>query len=115
MNWYMEVLKNYAVFDGRARRKEYWMFMLFNIIISATLLFVERLFSGPGILQTIYYFAVFIPTLAVTVRRLHDMGMSGWWVLISFVPFIGGMILLFFMTTDSDPGDNQYGANPKNE
>lgn len=113
MNWYLEVLKKYAVFSGRARRKEYWMFVLFNLIISLVLGFVEGLVGGPGIIGTIYGLAVLIPGIAVSVRRLHDTNRSGWWLLIAFVPLVGVIMLLIFMAADSTPGDNQFGSNPK--
>ena len=113
MNWYLEVLKKYAVFSGRARRKEYWMFFLFNIIIAFVLGFVEGLVGGPGVLGTLYGLAILIPGIAVSVRRLHDTNRSGWWLLIGFVPLIGAIVLLVFMVQDSKPGENQYGANPK--
>lgn len=112
MNWYIDVIKNYAVFSGRARRKEYWMFMLFNLLISFALGFIEGFLGGPGILSLIYTLAILIPSLAVTVRRLHDTGRSGWWVLISIVPILG-IILLIFMLLDSQPNENEYGQNPK--
>jgi uncharacterized membrane protein YhaH (DUF805 family) len=120
MNWYLEVLKKYAVFDGRARRKEYWMFTLFNVLISMTLGLIELKIgltglwkSGGGPLSGLYTLAVLIPGIAVSVRRLHDTGRSGWWLLIALVPCIGGIVLLVFMIEDSQPGDNQYGPNPK--
>ncbi|MCB1121117.1 MAG: DUF805 domain-containing protein [Verrucomicrobiae bacterium] len=113
MNYYTDVLKKYTVFEGRARRKEYWMFALFNIIIAVILLAVEIAIGGPGIVYMIYCLAVLLPSLAVCVRRLHDTGKSGWWILISLVPAVGGLILLVFMVMDSQPGDNQFGPNPK--
>ena len=119
MNWYLEVLKKYAVFSGRARRKEYWMFFLFNLIITLVLALIDSLtgtFSsqaGLGLLSGLYSLAVLIPSIAVTVRRLHDTGRSGWWILIGLIPVIGGIILLIFMVLDSEPGENQYGPNPK--
>ena len=113
MNWYLKVLKKYGVFSGRAQRKEYWMFFLFNFIIAFVLGFVEGLAGGPGVLGSLYGLAVLIPGIAVSVRRLHDTNRSGWWVLISVVPFIGGFVLLIFMMVDSQPGDNRYGPNPK--
>lgn len=112
MNWYLEVLKKYAEFNGRARRQEYWMFMLFNILISFAIGFVEGFFGSAGILSFVYALAVLIPGIAVTVRRLHDTGRSGWWVLISLVPVVG-IVLLVFMCLDSQSDGNQYGANPK--
>jgi len=113
MNWYLDVLKKYAVFSGRARRKEYWMFVLFNLIITLVLALIERLVSGPGILANLYSLAMLIPGLAVAVRRLHDTNRSGWWILIGLVPIVGVIILIVFQAEDSQPGDNQYGPNPK--
>ena len=119
MNWYLEVLKKYAVFSGRARRKEYWMFFLFNLIITLVLALIDSLMgtfspqAGLGLLSGLYSLAVLIPSIAVTVRRLHDTGRSGWWILIGLIPFIGGIVLLIFMVLDSEPGANQYGPNPK--
>lgn len=113
MNWYVEVLKKYAVFDGRARRKEFWMFALINFIIGLVLGFLGGSANGPGALGVLYSLAVLIPYFAVSVRRLHDTGRSGWWLLIGLVPFIGFIVLLVFMVQDSKTGQNQYGANPK--
>ena len=119
MSWYLDVLRKYAVFEGRARRKEYWIFALFNVIISTVLSAVDALsgsFSGElglGLLGGLYGLAVFIPALGVTVRRLHDTDRSGWWLLIAFVPIVGAIVLLVFMCLDSTPGPNQFGTNPK--
>lgn len=115
MNWYIDVLKKYAVFNGRARRKEYWMFVLFNLIIAFVLGFIEGLAGGPGVVGLIYSLAVLIPGIAVSVRRLHDTDRSGWWLLIALVPLIGAIVLLVFMVQDSNPGENQYGSNPKED
>lgn len=113
MNWYLEVLKKYAVFTGRARRTEYWMFILFNIIISFLLGLIEGMMGGVGVIGTLYGLLVLIPGIAVTVRRLHDTDRSGWWLLIALIPLIGGIVLLIFMIQDSNSGQNQYGPNPK--
>ena len=118
MNWYVEVLKKYAVFSGRARRMEYWVFVLINLIISFALSFIEGLARGTSmqeisVLSSLYSLAVVLPTLGVTVRRLHDTGRSGWWLLVALVPIIGAIVLLIFMVIDSDPGENSYGPNPK--
>jgi uncharacterized membrane protein YhaH (DUF805 family) len=113
MNWYLDVLKKYAVFTGRARRKEYWMFALFNVIIAIALGIIEGIVGGPGVLGGLYGLAVLIPSIAVGVRRLHDTGRSGWWILIGLVPVIGFIVLIVFFTTDGQPGTNQYGPNPK--
>jgi len=119
MNWYLEVLKKYAVFNGRARRKEYWYFFLFNIIISIVLEIIDvvtgSFSSGTDIdlLSGIYTLAVLIPGIAVSVRRLHDTNRSGWWLLISLVPLIGAIVLIVFLSSDSKPEENKYGVNPK--
>ena len=112
MNYYVDVLKNYAVFSGRARRKEYWMFVLFNAIVSLVLILLGSLLHFT-FLETIYSLAVLIPSLAVAFRRLHDTGRSGWWILICLIPLAGIIIFIVFMALDSQPGDNQYGQNPK--
>lgn len=125
MEWYVKVLRQYADFKGRARRKEYWMFTLINLIIYgifwALMAGIGASTSNPnstlamvifGVIA-LYGLGVFIPGLAVTVRRLHDTGRSGWWILINLVPFIGAVIMLVFLVQDSQVGDNQYGTNPK--
>ena len=112
-DWYMQGLKKYAVFSGRARRKEYWYFVLWYMIISIGLAIIGYAIGIGGILQGIYALAVLIPNLAVAVRRLHDTGRSGWWLLIGLIPLIGAIVLLVFMFTDSHPGENEYGPSPK--
>lgn len=114
MSWYLSVLKNYVGFSGRARRKEFWMFYLFNAIAIAILYmpFIVTQETSLVFIVPVYLLAVFLPTLAVIVRRLHDTGKSGWWYLITFIPF-GGIVLLVFMCMDSQSGPNQYGPNPK--
>jgi len=113
MNYYMDVLKKYAVFTGRASRAEYWYFILFNLIIGIVLSLVGRLIHDGGILGGLYSLAVFIPGLAVLFRRLHDIGKSGWWIFILLIPLVGVIWFLVLLATDSGPGDNQYGPNPK--
>ena len=113
MEWYVAVLKKYAVFSGRARRKEYWMFCLFNVIIAFALGFIEGMFGGPGLIGMIYSLFVLIPGLAVSVRRLHDTDRSGWWLLIILIPLIGSIALLIFMVLDGKTEDNEFGENPK--
>ena len=119
MSWYLTVLKKYAVFSGRARRKEFWMFFLFNVIFSFLAVILDNVLgtvsedTGYGIIYSLYTLAVLLPGLAVLVRRLHDIGKSGWWIFISLVPLIGSIVLLVFLATDSQPGENQYGPNPK--
>ena len=119
MNWYLKVLKQYADFGGRARRKEYWMFVLFNVIFAIVAMGLDNLLGitfgeipyGP--IYAIYGLAVFIPGLAVVVRRLHDIGKSGWWILITLIPLIGGIWMLVLLVTDSESGTNKWGPNPK--
>ncbi|NQT34353.1 DUF805 domain-containing protein [bacterium] len=113
MNWYIEVLKKYAVFGGRARRTEYWMFVLFNIIIAIAIGVIEGIVGSPAIVSGLYSLGVLIPSLAVAVRRLHDTDRSGWWILIALVPVVGFIVLLVFMVQDGTPGENQHGQNPK--
>jgi uncharacterized membrane protein YhaH (DUF805 family) len=119
MNWYLKVLKQYADFSGRARRKEYWMFALFNMIFIIVAMILDNvlgLTAGElpyGVFYFLYVLAVLIPGLAVAVRRLHDVGKSGWMILIALIPIIGAIWLLVLMVTDSNPGENQYGQNPK--
>ncbi len=115
MNWYLEVLQKYAVFTGRARRTEYWMFTLINFIISVVLSVVDTAAGMPGVLSGLYALAVLIPSLAVFVRRLHDTGRSGFWFFIILIPLIGAIVLLVFLVQDSTPGPNQHGPNPKGE
>ncbi len=118
MNWYIAVLKKYAVFSGRARRKEYWMFVLFNFIFGVVLTIIDRVAglhigTSLGVLSFIYGLALIIPGLAVIARRLHDTNRTGWWILIGLIPFVGAIILIVFAALDSQPGENQYGPNPK--
>jgi uncharacterized membrane protein YhaH (DUF805 family) len=120
MQWYFHALRNYATFRGRARRAEFWMFALVSWLIAIPLAIIGAvLFGGSGAengalaLVDLYSLAVFLPSLALTVRRLHDVGRSGWWLFIALVPFIGAIVLLVFYCTDSQPGPNQYGPNPK--
>ncbi|HGN1280822.1 TPA: DUF805 domain-containing protein [Proteus mirabilis] len=126
MNWYLEVIKNnYANFSGRARRKEYWMFIVVNTIILAVLYGImfssidsyTGEMSGTGfvalIIIGIYSLATIIPNIAVTVRRFHDQDRSGWMVLLSFIPFVGGLILFIFMCLDGTRGENRFGLDPK--
>jgi uncharacterized membrane protein YhaH (DUF805 family) len=150
MNWYLTVLRNYAVFSGRARRKEYWMFALFNIIFFIVAMIIDNILGTKfemngmplhyGYVYTLYGLAVLIPGLAVLVRRLHDIGKSGWFALGFFISIIilyvilfaikrfGNPILILFpaiaifalaiwilvlVCTDSEMGENQYGLNPK--
>ena len=119
MRWYLKVLKQYADFGGRAQRKEYWLFVAFNILIGGGLAFVDAVLgmwdpqTGYGVLSGLYTLAILVPSLAVTIRRLHDTGRSGWWFLVAFVPVLGFLVLLYFFVQDSESGANAYGPNPK--
>jgi len=119
MNWYLKVLKQYADFNGRARRKEYWMFVIFNIVVAFVLGFIDGIIgtydaqTGYGVLGGLYTLAVLIPGLAVGVRRLHDVGKSGWMLLIAFIPLVGAIWLLVLFATDGNPNENKYGVNQK--
>ena len=115
MEWYTKVLKNYVGFSGRARRTEFWMFALFNAIIAGVLNVLWRT-TDVGVfywLYVLYAVAVFLPSLAVGVRRLHDTNRSGWWILIGLVPLVGAIVLIVFYATEGNRGANQYGEDPK--
>jgi uncharacterized membrane protein YhaH (DUF805 family) len=122
MQWYLDVLRKYAVFTGRARRREFWYFALFNFFVQfAILLVVSLLLTLSGqynqltvdYVSGLYSLAVLFPSVGVAIRRLHDIGASGWWLLIIFIPFLGATALLVMYCLDSQPGTNQYGPNPK--
>ena len=117
MNWYLEVLKKYAVFNGRARRSEYWYFVLFNIIASVALALFDTVIgkmigTSISLFGTIYSLAVLLPGIGVSIRRLHDINRSGWWLLLALVPLVG-LVLIVFLAQDSDPAPNRFGRNPK--
>ena len=115
--WYLAALKKYAVFSGRARPKEYWFFNLFFLPIWIVLSFLNNLgiasVGAAGALGGVYFFAMLLPSISVSVRRLHDTGRSGWWLLIPLIPLVGHIILLIFMIEDGEVGQNAYGLNPK--
>ena len=117
MNYWLECWsKKYAVFAGRARRKEYWMFVLFNVLIGMAIGFVMGLFGAVEnirIVNNLICLAALLPGLSAGVRRLHDIGKCGWWMLIALVPIVGPLVLIVFFCRDSQQGDNAYGANPK--
>lgn len=112
MNWFVAVVKKYAVFSGRARRKEYWMFALVYLLIAIVLGLLDGMLGGAGVLGAVFAIALLLPSLGVTVRRLHDTDRSGWWVLVGFIPFVGWIVILVFMCLVGTPGSNQYGEDP---
>jgi uncharacterized membrane protein YhaH (DUF805 family) len=120
MNWYIKVIQNYTNFKGRARRKEYWMFILINILITIALSYTDTIVhfnnpfvSGVSALQSVYALAVLMPGIAVFVRRMHNIGKSGFWFFIVFVPIIGWIWLIVLLTTEGKSGRNRYGSDPK--
>ena len=119
MGWFILAWTRAAEFTGRSRRKEYWMFQLFNILVGVAIAMVALLIGGKAGINTFafslgaYGLVSFVPSLSCMVRRLHDTGRSGWWYFIGFVPLIGGIVLMVFMVLDSDPDRNEYGPNPK--
>ncbi|MGB3546511.1 MAG: DUF805 domain-containing protein [Saprospiraceae bacterium] len=123
MEWFLKVVRdNYANFEGRARRQEYWMFFLVSIGISVALNILALIFGSisdilgglVSIVGLLYSLAIFVPSIAVAVRRLHDTNRSGWMLLIGLIPLIGVIILIVFLATEGDTGPNQYGPDPKN-
>jgi uncharacterized membrane protein YhaH (DUF805 family) len=130
VNWYVKALKQYVDFSGRARRREYWMFVLVNVVIVIALSVIDTLLgtggfratagggsfyaaNSLGLLSGLYTLAVLLPSIAVTVRRLHDTDRSGWWILLGFIPIIGGIILLVFYVLEGTRGPNRFGPDPK--
>jgi len=109
MNWYLKVLKQYVDFNGRARRKEYWMFSLISLIITYGIVGIAMAIDAPALasISSIYSLAVLLPTIAVGVRRMHDVGKSGWFLLIPIYNLI-------LACTNGDVGENEYGPDPKN-
>lgn len=114
--YFLDVITNhFADFNGRARRKEYWMFFLCNFVVSLVLGIVMGLISetAANVVNILYTLALLLPGLSLGVRRLHDTGKSGWFMLLGLIPLVGAIILLVFFCTDSQPGSNEYGPNPK--
>ena len=116
MQWYLEVLKKYTVFDGRAHRTEFWMFVVWSVVISLVLTIVDIVIGTygeyGGLISGIYSLAIFIPSLAVGSRRLHDIGRSGWWQLLGIIPIIGTIIVIVWWAKAGDAAPNEYGRNP---
>lgn len=119
MIWFIMALRKFGVFRGRARRKEFWFFVLFSNLF---IYLFAVLVTGLGLVKDItigifglLLLALIIPTIAVTVRRLHDTGRSGWWLLIYLVPIIGPIIALVFLASDGQPGPNKFGLDPKQD
>lgn len=119
MQWYLKAVRNYVGFTGRSRRKEFWMFILFNILFTIVASVLDNAAGladpmiGYGPITGLYSLAVLLPSIAVAVRRLHDVGKSGWFILIALIPLIGAIWLIVLYARDGEPGANKYGVNPK--
>ena len=113
MNWFLKVLKQYTDFNGRARRKEYWMYILFYAIFSYVAIMLDYLIGTTSVFSGLYSLALLLPTLAVGVRRLHDIDKSGWMLLLGLIPIIGQIWLIVLFIQEGSPGSNEYGINPK--
>lgn len=113
MQWYVKVMKQYVDFGGRARRTEYWMYFLVYFLITLVCGVVEGVLSMPGTLTSIVALVHLLPSIAVTARRLHDTDRSAWWILISLIPLIGALVLLYFMVKSGDTSANRFGPDPK--
>lgn len=118
MNYYLLAFKSYAIFSGRSRRAEFWYFVLVNLLVSIGFTIIDAVFNltlfspDNGLTSFIYTLIALLPSLAVSVRRLHDTGRSGWWILIAFT-IIGAFFLIYWYALDSEAGDNEFGPNPK--
>ncbi len=112
MKWYIDVIKQYAVFTGRARRTEYWMYTLFYVIGYVVLTLIEWMIGLPGVVSSLYSLGLLLPSIGVGIRRLHDIDRTGWWMLLGLT-CIGTIVLIIFFVQDGTPGENKYGPNPK--
>jgi uncharacterized membrane protein YhaH (DUF805 family) len=120
MDWMMMPVKRYADFSGRSRRKEYWMFILGFVIAMVVVSIIENILGMSGMVGGVYgpltlllILGLFIPALACQVRRFHDQDKSGWFVLLGFIPLLGGLIVLVFMCLEGTKGPNRFGEDPK--
>lgn len=121
MNWFLKVVRNYAVFEGRARRKEFWLYELIYIIFFSALALIDRFIGSYdvegqiGLLSGLLALGLLLPTIGVTIRRLHDTDRAGWWLLLVFLPIIGGIWLLVLMVLGGSAGENRFGPDPLDE
>src|SRR5262245_16947529 len=119
MTWFLMALRKYAVFSGRSRRKEYWMFILFTVVVMIGLAIIDILVgtwndaAGVGVLSGLFYLAILAPYFAVTARRLQDTGRSGWLQLLFLIPILGLILWLIWLAKNGDYGENKYGPDPK--
>ena len=116
MNWYINAWKNYAVFNGRATRPEFWYFVLIHAVVILILGIIDYLIGRQYIFASLYYVAAILPYLAVAVRRLHDINRSGWWLLLMMpIPIVGWIVLLIFLVSRGTSGKNRFGGDPQKE
>ena len=119
MSWVLQSFKKYADFSGRSRRKEYWMFQLFTVIAALLMGFISGidelgdLLADVPVFPMVFLLGTIIPHLSLLVRRLHDTSRSGWWLLVVLIPFVGHLYLFYLCVSESHPGENKYGPNPK--
>ncbi len=113
MNEYVKVMKSWKDFSGRARRREFWMFVLFCAIFAIVASIIDAIIGTNGLIGGLFILIVIVPSIAVSVRRLHDVGKSGWWYFINFIPLIGGLWFLYLTILEGQQGTNEYGPNPK--
>ena len=119
MTWALMPLQKYAVFTGRSRRKEFWMFVLFTFVVEIILAIIDAIIGtyntavGMGLLSGLFYLAILVPSIALNTRRLHDIGKSGWFQLLFLIPIVGFILWIIWMVRDGDEGMNQYGPSPK--
>ena len=115
IDWFKKGLRNYTNFSGRARRKEYWYFSLVHSILIVTAMIVDYIIFGSetGLFYVVVMLGLFIPSVSVAIRRLHDTSRSGWWMLLAFIPLIGSIILLVFLATDTKLETNKWGLPAK--
>lgn len=115
MNWYLKASRQYLDFNGRARRAEYWVFRVYDLVFSLLAILIDMLLGTdyPGMIFIGYNILLIIPRLAAKVRRLHDSGNSGWMILLPLIPLIGTIWMFILLITDSEARENQYGPNPK--
>ena len=119
MTWALMPLQKYAVFSGRSRRKEFWMFVLFTFVVEIVLAIIDAIIGtyntalGIGLLSGLFYLAILVPSIALNTRRLHDIGKSGWFQLLFIIPIVGFILWIIWMVRDGDDGVNKYGPSPK--
>ena len=113
IDWYLGPFQKFAKFEGRASRKEYWMFVVMNIPVAFLFGVLDALVGAGGVLGGVYNLILLVPSVSLMCRRLHDQNRSGWWQLLLFIPIVGFIVILVFMCLDGTAGDNRFGSDPK--